>query len=305
MHKIIVSENRLVCITKMMVSWHLSWLMCIHAWAESAGIGIPDLILREQLQMFADDLLVQWLLKQPQDVSHSLGALGSVLHHLRLWNLQPNLAKTAILMHVRGRDRQAALAPFLVLHDQQRYLRIPVQGTHVLIQPPASWEYLGTCLTYLNPQDHMLRHRLRKATQQHLRMAKVWSQTSLSVKERLKVWHSTIGSIMSYRCIRHVVKMPAHVTRASNAELQKQYRLQCPIARLRRLAAHWWYKQWSAYRIHDTGLRMSDSQWISRLSMVCEKHLKCGTVSHAISIMEVARGPSKMFGFSGGVRGTH
>ena len=78
---------------------------------------------KQQGTTFADDTLCQWMIDTQEDVAQLDSFLGRVLEVMGHLGLLVNLAKTALLLKVRGPGARRALKPYIVQREGRKHWR--------------------------------------------------------------------------------------------------------------------------------------------------------------------------------------
>ena len=147
---------------------------------------------KRQGTTFADDALCQWMIDTAEDVAQLDSFLGRVLEvmgHLGL--LQVNLAKTVLLLKVRGPGARRALKPYIVKHEGRKRWRISSVNGEALIPLATSVVYLGTHLTLEGGGKAVVQHRLAEARDREAKIKRtVQARRLLGLQHRIRIWQT-------------------------------------------------------------------------------------------------------------------
>ena len=218
--------------------------------------------LQRSLTAFADDFCGCWTIESASDLLRALSDLELLLGVLAQFNLTVNLQKTALLLHVRGKEARRILNARTVYQKGVPHLQIQVNGQSQLLKICESHTYLGTKLAYKRRQDLNVAHRISAAQHRYQQIRKVLNgRNPLSTKHRLRLWVACINSSLLYslevvgcslkglrklhvlatRHMRAILKQPAHISRVTNDAIWATTKQQTPaqhiLQRMQRLLA--------------------------------------------------------------------
>ena len=149
------------------------WLM----WSICFLKELEDLTSRawiiRHLCIYADDIISQWNVCSYAEFVQSLQDIGMLLDLLAMLKLKVSLAKSAILMRIVGAGRGKILKKHCCRNADCLYMLIPRKdGSFTKLPIVRSHKYLGTVLTYINPEE--------------MRLAYMWKAILLSASQNLR-----------------------------------------------------------------------------------------------------------------------
>ena len=205
---------------------------------------------KRQGTTFADDTLCQWMIDTQEDVAQLDSFLGRVL--------EVNLAKTALLLKVRGPGARRALKPYIVQREGRKHWRISSAKGEALIPLATSVVYLGTHLTLEGGGKAVVQHRLAEARDREAKIKRtVQARRLLGLQHRIRIWQtcsvtsalfgihpiglSSTGAVALrqwfHRQLRAVTNEPAHINHIGNSALREKYGVQDPVDNLHTAAS--------------------------------------------------------------------
>ena len=162
---------------------------------------------KQHATCFADDFLFQWVLESLRACKAMCADVGIIFEVFASLGLCINSKKSAMLLKLVGPEAEAWLAKHripapegieakhVLRYDLYRRSAVPIKHTHV---------YLGVALTYDSYEEASMRHRLRLATIQKHRLARILQgRGGLTKQCRLRLWRVVISTSMLYAT--HVV----------------------------------------------------------------------------------------------------
>ena len=142
------------------------------------------------LSIYADDLISQWNLSTVEDFTQALTDIGLLLGLFDAFNLQVSLSKSVVLMRLTGTASHKLHKKYCCWSQGTYCLKIPRQkGGCSLLPLVKTHKYLGSILTYTNPEDATLTYRLKCGKQAFYRLIRFLGKTgqcSRSFKLRLR-----------------------------------------------------------------------------------------------------------------------
>ena len=207
--------------------------------------------IRRHLTVYADDLVSQWLITGVEDFLQTLQDVGTLLNVLETLKLQVSLNKSVVLLRLAGASCKALLKKHTCRVDGKMFLRIPRGSGKVSLLPLVQkHKYLGTMLSYFNPEDSTLRYRMQCGKLAFFRLSKFLgfkAKTPLSLKMRL--WKQCVMSSYVYGLFptgltaagcsifekgvfldwRRLTGKWGHLTHVSNLELAQYLKHQTPL----------------------------------------------------------------------------
>ena len=213
---------------------------------------------KRQGTTFADDTLCQWMIDTQEDVAQLDSFLGRVLEVMGNLGLLVNLAKTALLLKVRGPGARRALKPYIVQREGRKHRRISNAKGEALIPLATSVVYLGTHLTLEGGGKAVVQHRLAEARDREAKIKRtVQARRLLGLQHRIRIWQtcsvtsalfgihpiglSSTGAVALrqwfHRQLRAVTNEPAHINHIGNSALREKYGVQGPVDNLHTAAS--------------------------------------------------------------------
>ena len=213
---------------------------------------------KRQGTTFADDTLCQWMIDTQEDVAQLDSFLGRVLEVMGNLGLLVNLAKTALLLKVRGPGARRALKPYIVQREGLKHWRISNAKGEALIPLATSVVYLGTHLTLEGGGKAVVQHRLAEARDREAKIKRtVQARRLLGLQHRIRIWQtcsvtsalfgihpiglSSTGAVALrqwfHRQLRAVTNEPAHINHIGNSALREKCGVQDPVDNLHTAAS--------------------------------------------------------------------
>ena len=125
------------------------------------------------LSIYADDIISQWNLFTREDVRRTIQEMGTLLDVLDDLNLAISVKKCAVLLRLVGTSRTEIYKRRTCRHEGQTCLIIPRKGGKCSYLPIVKQhKYLGSILSYTNPEDSTLNFRLQSGKQAFFRLIK-------------------------------------------------------------------------------------------------------------------------------------
>ena len=213
---------------------------------------------KRQGTTFADDTLCQWMIDTQEDVAQLDSFLGRVLEVMGHLGLLVNLAKTALLLKVRGPGARRALKPYIVQREGRKHWRISNAKGEALVPLATSVVYLGTHLTLEGGGKAVVQHRLAEARDREAKIKRtVQARRLLGLQHRIRIWQtcsvtsalfgihpiglSSTGAVALrqwfHRQLRAITNEPAHINHIGNSTLREKYGVQDPVDNLHTAAS--------------------------------------------------------------------
>ena len=131
------------------------------------------------------------MLDTPEDVAQLDSFLGRALEVMGHLGLLVNLAKTALLLKVRGPGARRALKPYIVQRKGRKHWRISSAKGEALIPLATSVVYLGTHLTLEGGGKAVAQHRLGEARDREAKIKRtVQARRLLGLQHRIRIWQT-------------------------------------------------------------------------------------------------------------------
>ena len=206
------------------------------------------------LSIYADDIISQWNLFTKEDIRRTIQEMGTLLDVLDDLNLTISLKKCAVLLRIVGTSRTEIYKRHTCRHEGQTCLIIPRKGGKCSYLPIVKQhKYLGSMLSYTNPEDSTLTLRLQSGKQAFFRLIKFLGKSHvLPLKQKLKLWTQCVLCSYLYglfavgitpagltrlsrsiiQDLRRITQKWSHLTHVTNLELCQDLKMQMPIDEL-------------------------------------------------------------------------
>ena len=201
--------------------------------------------VRDHLSIYADDIISQWHLFSIQNFQTALQEIGLLLDMLEAMHLTVSLKKSVALLRIVGTARKELYKKYTSCHEGQTYLIIPRAGGKFSYLPIVKQhKYMGTVLTYSNPEDSTLTYRLQCGKQAFFRLIKFLGKShALPLRLKLRLWTQCVLCSYMYGLFAVGLTQTGY-TRLSRSILQD----------LRRITQRW------SHLTHVTNLDLPRSQ---------------------------------------------
>ena len=205
--------------------------------------------LERTMTMFADDCWNAWLIRVRSDLDQAVADLQLILETLETMHMSINYKKTAVLIRLVGREAKSALHACTYKSAGQLYLRVQVHGRECGIPVKTDHEYLGSIISYQRRLEKNTAHRLKAGQGRYQNLRKALNGTHhLSQQYRIRLWQACVCSSIFYsqhvvgfnsstlrritveltRHLRAILRLPAHLTRITNAAIWERAGLAQP-----------------------------------------------------------------------------
>ena len=248
--------------------------------------------LQRVITVFADDFCGHWRIESTQDFEQARLDIALLLEVLEIFQLQINLQKTALLVHLKGKAAKRLLQQHTRTKAGEQFLVLLVHGRECLLKIKDSHTYLGTIIAYRGRQDLNVAHRIAAAQSRYQQIRKVLNgKGPLSTKHRLRLWAACIPPCLLYsleatgctahglqklkvlttRHVRAILKSPAHLTRVSTSDIWGRAVLQPPerllLCRLQHLCQrrHPASNKWGPDLIYNDGVHQQLTDLLTQL----------------------------------------
>ncbi|OLQ04150.1 hypothetical protein AK812_SmicGene12812 [Symbiodinium microadriaticum] len=203
---------------------------------------------KQHATCFADDFLFQWVLESLRACKAMCADVGIIFEVFASLGLCINSKKSAMLLKLVGPEAEAWLAKHripapegieakhVLRYDLYRRSAVPIKHTHV---------YLGVALTYDSYEEASMRHRLRLATIQKHRLARILQgRGGLTKQCRLRLWRVVISTSMLYathvsslrsvhvmmtKHLRAIMRSPRHLTQENDLAFLQRISQDTPL----------------------------------------------------------------------------
>ena len=208
----------------------------------------------QHLSMYADDIISQWDFDTLQGLEQAITEIAQLLDLLEEMHLTVSLGKSAVLLKVTGTARKEILKKHTTRRDGITCLIVPRKDGRLSFLPIArQHKYLGTMLSYANPEDATLQFRIKSGQTAFFRLIKFLGKThKLPLKMKLQLWTQCVlcsylyglyaAGITAQGCtrlstrilldLRRLTGCWAHLTHVSNSELCQHLKIREPIDEL-------------------------------------------------------------------------
>ncbi|CAE7559090.1 TRPT1 [Symbiodinium sp. CCMP2592] len=167
--------------------------------------------LQEDTTMFADDLLLQWIVHRVQDLENMVDIIAHTFRILAQLGLQVQHRKTQLIVAYKGRQATQWWRAHTATTAEGRFLLIPQPGSKALRLPIVTkLTYLGIILSYVDATTATVDHRLQVAEAQRARLLK---ESSRALLERLNVEDPLLSLLQRPRIMHWLV----HITESKLA----------------------------------------------------------------------------------------
>ena len=207
------------------------------------------------LHISLDDILSQWMISSPDDVTRVLSDMSFVITTLTDLGMSVSDAKTVIIDGLRGTAKSRLLKPLLQHHKQKgTCLRLQGQRGNIDLPFRKQHPYLGIVLSYDKFEQLSLQARIKQGWANFSRLFSILRSKYILPKQRLQLWVSCVFSTLRYgltssglpsrgadrlrqvvaKQVRLVLRSPSWITHESTSELFSRYNFEDPIAQLAR-----------------------------------------------------------------------
>ena len=205
----------------------------------------------EHLSIYADDLVSQWGVYNEHDLCTALRQIGLLLDLLEEMNLSVSLKKSVTLMKLIGTARKELFKRHTTRHEGQLCLIIPrASGKTSYLPVVRQHRYLGTILTYINPEESTLTYRLQSGKNAFFRLIRFLGKShTLPLKLKIRLWTQCVLCSYMYglfavgltpagysrlsrsilQDLRRITQRWSHLTHVSNSDLCRDLKMQPPI----------------------------------------------------------------------------
>ena len=227
------------------------WLMWSLSFLDRLAHLLSPEWIRKSLSLYADDILCQWSLTCPADFDTALTQVGTILNLLEEMHLTVSLTKSVTLLRLTGTARKELMKKHTCVYAGQKCLIIPRGEGRVTYLPLVQQhKYLGTMLTYKNPEDCTMRYRLKCGQLAYFRLIKFLGKSHrLPISLKLRLWQQCVMcsylygiyavGITSQGCtlftnrvigdLRRLTGNWSYVTHVTNSDLCASLKLPLPI----------------------------------------------------------------------------
>ena len=178
----------------------------------------------EEIVAFADDWLFQWVVNKAEDLQRVAELIGFILDVLQSCGTQPSLAKTVVLVQLKGSSaarlqrqyvtKHPKLGKRLCVRTQQGQVELPVVEKHT---------YLGVKISYVQPEAATVKCRIQQSWSVFNRLMPSLRSVGLPSHMKLAVWRACAYASLMYG-LNSVILPP-----------QSAYKLQQIVARQLRI----------------------------------------------------------------------
>ena len=196
--------------------------------------------------LFADDTHLSWDIAAESD-------LRFVMHCVfQKYGMKVNPAKSQLIVQIRGAAAQRWL---------RKHLHRTATGWVVELGTPAQslrtprvrqMVYLGVIASYASFEQQSCMHRVKAAMANRHRLAKILHSRSLSLRQRVRIYHACVRSCLLYaqhavgvngsvlrkleqfdaRALRAIARAPAHLTHETTSALRARLYIESPTSAL-------------------------------------------------------------------------
>ena len=178
----------------------LLWSIAIHYVLTTLAEKIGWDWIRCNMTVYADDIHIGTVVRDPAELTQTLHTVGIVLQHFQTLCFEINYSKSAALWTFAGTHSGRYLAPYMKTLNKQKFLCLNLQNNmQVTIPLVQKTEYLGAVLTYHGLETNTLEKRL-KAARVAFKVLRPWfrDRKHHSLKQRLELWRACVWSTAQY-----------------------------------------------------------------------------------------------------------
>ena len=232
--------------------------------------------IQQHLALYADDIIGLWNFHTYEELLAALHAIGFLLDLLQEMELSVSLNKSKILWRITGTSRKSVLKKHCQRIGAETCLMIPrANGDLTPLPITRHHKYLGTIISYFNPEERTLAYRLQSGRQSYFRLHKFFSsRTKLPWPMKLRLWRQCIECSYLYGlfavgltkngCLRLAQAIHvdfrrlsgqwAHITHVNNSELCQKLGIVPPLEALQDR----WHNHATAWHEHCQSLATND-----------------------------------------------
>ncbi|CAE7340957.1 jockey\pol, partial [Symbiodinium sp. CCMP2456] len=199
--------------------------------------------IQRVLSLFADDAWGAWVIASAADFQQALADITLILETLESLHMIVNFDKTAILLHLVGKESKKLRRNHTFMKAGQLHLRLWVHGREQTIPIRDQHVYLGTIVTYHSRLDRNMEHRIKAARANYQGLRKLLNGAhALDTDHRIRLWKACVCSSVMYsqhvvgvtaktlkrlttvltRHLRAILRVPAHLTHITNQAVWHQ-----------------------------------------------------------------------------------
>ncbi|CAE7758543.1 Pol, partial [Symbiodinium necroappetens] len=189
--------------------------------------------LQRVMTLFADDCWGAWVIKSRQDFKQAKLDLELILETLETLKMTVNYQKTAILLHLVGKEAAGIRRQATYRKAGTLYLRVTVHGRDCGIPIKEEHEYLGSIVSYHRRVEKNVMHRLKACQARYQGLRKTLNGVHhLSQQHRIRLWQACVCTSAMYslpvvglskgslgrlvteltRHLRAITRQPVHLT---------------------------------------------------------------------------------------------
>ena len=205
----------------------------------------------QHLSIYADDLISQWIVETIEQFQDVLVDIGLLLDLFEAMSLQVSLTKSVVLLRLTGTNSHALHKRHCCWSNGTYCLKIPRHHKpHSLLPIVKSHKYLGSILTYVNPEDATLNYRLKCGRQAFFRLIKFLGRSGQTGKTfKIQLWQQCILTSYVYALfpcgltrtgcyrfestvyqdLRRLANNWSHITHVSNLDLASSLKIEPPL----------------------------------------------------------------------------
>ena len=207
--------------------------------------------VRKHLSIYADDIISQWDIMTPGGFTTAITEIGKLLDLLERMHLSVSIQKSAVLLKLVGTARKELLKRHTCRQGNQTCLIVPREDGRITYLPLAKQhKYLGTMLSYQNPEDATLQYRIKCGQTAFFRLIKFLGKSHvLPLRMKVRLWVQCVqcsylyglyaAGLTSQGCrklctrilldLRRLSGCWAHLTHVTNSDLCSRLKLREPI----------------------------------------------------------------------------
>ena len=220
----------------------LLWLVFTHEVCCALADKVGRNTLLRILTMFPDDFLLADSFTSLAELEHLLNIIAVLFKTLEAFGMQVSAQKSKAILVLCGTLRNSVRRRFVRPAPSGEGMELRMHTSSGVLNVPLTdcFTYLGARVSYSNFERQTLEWRLSKGEAAFQRLGKVLKgQHHLTAPQRLRLWQACVWTTTQYgltasglppagiqrletfvvRQMRAVLRLPAHITRTTNAEV--------------------------------------------------------------------------------------
>ena len=237
--------------------------------------------------LFADDTHLSWDIAAESD-------LRFVMHCVfQKYGMKVNPAISQLIVQIRGAAAQRWLRKHLHRTATGWVVELGTPAQSLRIPRVRQMVYLGVIASYGSFEQQSCMHRVKAAMANRHRLAKILHSRSLSLRQRVRIYHACVRSCLLYaqhavgvngsvlrkleqfdaRALRAIARAPAHLTHETTSALRARLHIESPTSALtnilrRRVQASQITPAWFSEILRQLEEHVAVAQHTSQLELV-------------------------------------